>query len=56
MNKLTSQADLQNLIDSEVEENLNLDYKAAGALEKNPKKKDEVSKDVSAMANSAGGG
>jgi len=36
-------------------ENLTLDYKAAGSLAKTDGKKTEISKDVSAMANSAGG-
>lgn len=43
---------LNNLIKNKVEENLNLDYKAAGSLEKNDKKTNEISKDVSAFANS----
>lgn len=42
-------------INDEIEESLNLDYKAAGSLDKRPEKKTEISKDVSAMANSAGG-
>ena len=42
-------------IKAEVEEGLTLEYKAAAALEKSDRKKLEVSKDVSAMANSAGG-
>jgi predicted HTH transcriptional regulator len=46
---------LQNYIDTQIEENLTLDYKAADSLDASPKKKDEVTKDVSAMANSAGG-
>jgi hypothetical protein len=39
----------------EIEENLNLDYKAADALGKTDGKKNEISKDISAMANSDGG-
>jgi hypothetical protein len=44
---------IQRYIDNQVEESLMLDYKASGALDKN--KKNEITKDVSAMANSAGG-
>ncbi|WP_342644895.1 ATP-binding protein [Mucilaginibacter sp. CSA2-8R] len=46
---------LTNLINNKIEENLNLDYKAAGALQRNDLKTKEISKDVSAFANSAGG-
>lgn len=46
---------LNSFIQDEVEENLNLDYKSAGALEKNDRKRIEISKDVSSFANSAGG-
>ncbi len=46
---------LEQLIQDEVEENLKLDYKAAAAILKTDGKKKEISKDVSAMANSAGG-
>lgn len=46
---------LQNLIENQIEESLHLEYKASGALEKGDKKKLEISKDVSAMANSDGG-
>lgn len=46
---------INELIVSGVEENLNLDYKAADALGKTDGKKAEISKDVSAFANSAGG-
>lgn len=44
---------LQQMIQDGVEESLILDYKAADALDQ--KKKTEIGKDVSAMANSAGG-
>ena len=47
--------DIEGLINNEVEENIHLDYKAAGALEKNDKKRTEITKDVSAFANSDGG-
>jgi hypothetical protein len=48
-------ATVQSYINNGVEESLNLDYKAADALQKTDGKKKEISKDVSAMANSAGG-
>ncbi|WP_165822490.1 helix-turn-helix domain-containing protein [Paenibacillus montanisoli] len=48
--------DVQRLINNNVKENINLDYKASGALQKNnDKKKDEMCKDISAFANSDGG-
>jgi len=47
--------DLLQLITDQVQESLTLDYKAAPALEKTDPKKVEMSKDVSAFANSAGG-
>ncbi len=47
---------LQSLLNNKVEENINLDYKAAGALQKaDSKTTNEISKDVSAFANSNGG-
>jgi hypothetical protein len=46
---------LQNYITSEIEESLTLEYKAAEALDRVDAKKKEITKDVSAMANSAGG-
>jgi hypothetical protein len=46
---------IKDLITTGVEENLNLDYKAADALGKTDGKKAEISKDVSSFANSAGG-
>lgn len=46
---------LQSLIKNQVEESLHLEYKAAGALGKQNNKTSEISKDVSAMANSDGG-
>lgn len=46
---------LQSYIDNGVQEDLHLDYKAADALAKTDGKKREIHKDVSAMANSAGG-
>lgn len=50
-----NQEKIQSYIDNEQEENLQLDYKAADSLRKDDKKKGEITKDVSAMANSAGG-
>lgn len=50
------EGDLQRLIDDDVQESLTLDYKRSDALSKSDdKKKLELSKDVSAFANSAGG-
>lgn len=46
---------LQDLIDNKIEESLNLDYKASGSLDTSDRKKTEISKDVSAFANSDGG-
>lgn len=50
-----TEAKLQNFIKSEIEESLTLEYKSAEALDKNEFKKKEITKDVSAMANAAGG-
>lgn len=47
--------DLQLLIDARAEEHLNLEFKAAGALENSDGKKQEIAKDVTAMANAEGG-
>ena len=47
--------DIKYLINNEVEENIHLDYKDAGALAKVDKKRSEITKDVSAFANSDGG-
>lgn len=49
------QSRIQQYIDDEIEESLGLDYKAAGALGRSDSKKKEITKDVSAMANSSGG-
>lgn len=46
---------LNGLIENRVEENLNLEYKAAMALDKHPTRTIEISKDISAFANSDGG-
>jgi len=50
-----NQQKLEEFIINKVEENLNLDYKASGSLQRNDKKANEISKDVSAFANSDGG-
>ena len=55
MQEQWTQVTIQRHIDEQIEENLNLDYKAADALWKSPGKKKEITKDVSAMANSDGG-
>src|SRR4051794_24375058 len=48
-------ADLQQIIDSETEESLYLEFKAAGALAKSDREKKEITKDVAAFANADGG-
>jgi hypothetical protein len=53
--ELTDRADFQKMVDTAVEETLTLEYKASLALTRNSKDVDELCKDVSAMANSAGG-
>ena len=50
-----TEAKLLNFITSEIEESLTLEYKSGEALDRNETKKKEITKDVSAMANSAGG-
>ena len=49
------EAKLQSLIDNFVEESLSLEYKSAGSFALTDSKRKEITKDVSAMANSAGG-
>ena len=51
---LWTELDLLELIRNEVQEDIQLDYKASPALSNIESKKTEISKDVSAMANSAG--
>lgn len=46
---------LQSLINGKIEESISLDYKAAEALQQTDGKKKEITKDVSALANAAGG-
>lgn len=53
--EILDQAAIQEMINNEVEESLTLEYKAAQALGRTDSKKKEITKDVSAMANSAGG-
>jgi Putative DNA-binding domain len=55
MLKLETRADLQHLIDDEIQESLTLDYKASASLARDSRARDEICKDVSAFANSAGG-
>ncbi len=55
MSKIWDQSAIQQYIDNESQESLILEYKAASALDKSPSKKAEITKDVSAMANSSGG-
>lgn len=50
-----SASDLLSLINNGVEESAHLDFKEAGALAKNDKKKGDIAKDISAFANSDGG-
>ncbi|MBK8094039.1 MAG: ATP-binding protein [Verrucomicrobiaceae bacterium] len=50
-----SEQELQALILEGIEENSRLDYKAADALQRTDGKKQEITKDVSAFANAAGG-
>ena len=50
-----TEARLEALINDQIEESLSLEYKASGALVRSDRKKKEITKDVSAMANSAGG-
>jgi hypothetical protein len=55
MTKEWNETELQSYIDNFIEESLTLDYKAADSLARSDGKKTEITKDVSAMANSAGG-
>ncbi|MBK6544295.1 MAG: ATP-binding protein [Saprospiraceae bacterium] len=49
------EAELNQIILNQIEENLHLDYKGAGSLGTTEGKKKEISKDISAFANSDGG-
>lgn len=55
MPKNWTESRINNFITSEIEESLTLEYKAGEALGKSEYQKHEITKDVSAMANSAGG-
>jgi Schlafen, AlbA_2 len=55
MLKISIKEDLQRLVDEEIQESLTLDYKASPSLDRREKPRDELCKDVSAFANSAGG-
>lgn len=50
-----TEEELNQLILDGVEEDIHLDYKAAGSLAKTDPKRDEIAKDVSAFANADGG-
>ena len=52
---ITTEQDLLNLVAAGTQENLSLEFKRCDALQNTDVKKDELSKDVSAFANSAGG-
>ena len=52
---MRSQRVIEQHIVNQIQENLNLDYKAAAALAKSDGASKEISKDISAMANSQGG-
>jgi hypothetical protein len=55
MSKIWNYTEIQSLIKDEIQESLTLEYKAADSLGKSDGKKKEITKDISAMANSAGG-
>lgn len=55
MAEVWDQSRIEEYITQGIEESLTLDYKAAGSLAKTDGKRSEITKDVSAMANSAGG-
>ncbi len=50
-----SEKDILNLIVNKVEENISLDYKECIALTNTDRAKNDISKDISAFANSVGG-
>jgi hypothetical protein len=52
---IKNKIDLERLVAEGIPESLTLDYKASPALSKESKARDELCKDVSALANSAGG-
>src|SRR5450631_631145 len=53
--EFTDRTDFQKMVDAQIEETLTLEYKASPSLTRDSKNVDEMCKDVSAMANSAGG-
>lgn len=53
--ELATRDDFQKMVDAQIEETLTLEYKASPALTRDSKNVLELCKDVSAMANSAGG-
>jgi len=53
--KFENRSDFQKMVDAQLEETLTLEYKASPALTRDSKNVLELCKDVSAMANSAGG-
>ena len=55
MEAIRTRQHLDNLIADRIEENASLEYKGAGSLGRSDVKKREITKDVSAFANSAGG-
>lgn len=50
-----TEEDLRELISTQAEESVHLDFKSAGAFDKKDDKRSEIAKDVSAFANSDGG-
>lgn len=50
-----SKEELLSLIENQIEESLQLEYKSADSLQNDDKRKTEMCKDISAMANSQGG-
>jgi predicted HTH transcriptional regulator len=55
MLKLENNSDLQRLVKEQIQESVALDYKASPALVKSDNQRNELCKDVTAFANSAGG-
>lgn len=53
--ELWEESDIVQLISNKIEESLTLDFKRADSLQQSDGKKSEISKDVSAFANSVGG-
>lgn len=53
--KIWTEEDLQRLVNDEAIETSRLEFKSCGAITKAPRAKEEIARDVSAMANGAGG-